>query len=353
MRILSVENVAELVERRGVRNCLDELSRQLKSDFIRWKEFTKMPRPAMHVPGGVIELMPVCDNEYYAFKYVNGHPQNPDLGKQTVMATGQLSRVSDGEPLLYCEMTVLTALRTAATAALATDQLAREDATTMAIIGTGAQSEFQVQAMCLVRPITTVQYYDTDPKAMRKFARNLRHLDLELVAAPDTATAVEGADIVTVCTASKAHAEVVRVEWVEPGMHLNALGGDCPGKTELSTAILQRAKVVVEYFEQSYIEGEIQQVRSKTKARQLVHAELYQLETGERVGRESDTEVTVFDSVGFALEDYSALRWIYDLAERFEIGEERELIPATDDPKDLFGVFNREGAPLSSPLQFG
>jgi ornithine cyclodeaminase len=338
MRILSVQDVIEIVERHGFEQAIDDLIKRLRGDYARWEEFTKMPRPAMHVRDGVIELMPICDHEYYTFKYVNGHPKNPERGKQTVMATGQLARVLDGEPLLYVEMAVLTALRTAATSALATDLMARKNAKVLAIIGTGSQSEFQVRAAQRVRPLTEVRYFDIDPLAMQKFARNMQGSGLKLSPAKNVEEAVCGADIITVCTACKDHVDVVKNDWVRPGVHINGLGGDCPGKTELEQSILPRAKVVVEYFDQSFIEGEIQRL-SEAEARNLIQGELHEFVTSKKGARLSAEDITVFDSVGIALEDYSALRWVYDLADYYEIGQDRDFVPPQDDPKDLFGNF--------------
>src|SRR6266566_4906780 len=135
MKILSVEGFANLIAHHGFDNYLHDLIGALRRDYARWHEFTQMPRPAMHVPGGVLELMPICDDTYYTFKYVNCHPKNPSIGKQTVVATGQLSRIDTGYPLMFSEMTLLTALRTAATSALATDFMARKNAHALAIIG--------------------------------------------------------------------------------------------------------------------------------------------------------------------------------------------------------------------------
>lgn len=336
MRILSVDDVVDLTRRHGFENCLTELIEQVRSDFARWQEFTLMPRPAMHVPDGVIELMPTCDREFYGFKYVNGHPKNPERGKQTVMATGQLSSAISGDPLLYTEMTVLTAFRTAAASALATDLMSRQDSKVMTIIGTGAQSEFQVRATRLVRPLTEIRYFDIDPKAMRKFARNMASSGLKLTAAKSAEEAVKGADIITVCTACKQHIDVIKDNWVKPGMHINAIGGDCPGKTELEAKLLDRARVVVEYFDQSFIEGEIQRLEEQ-QARDLIVGELHELVNGKKRSRQNDKDITIFDSVGISLEDYSALRWIHDLSDRYETGQSWTVVPPLNDPKDLFG----------------
>ncbi|HEX3082206.1 MAG TPA: ornithine cyclodeaminase, partial [Candidatus Saccharimonadia bacterium] len=285
MNILTIDTVAGLIARHGLETCLHELIHDLRRDFSRWHEFTMIPRPAMHVPGGVLELMPICDQTYYTFKYVNCHPRNPGQGLNTVVATGQLVRVDTGYPLMYTEMVLLTALRTAATAALATDLMARADARIMAVVGTGAQSEFQVRATELVRGLTEVRFFDIDRAAMDKFERNMADSGMKLVRCRSAREAVTGADIITVCTACKAHVDVVKKAWVKAGAHINALGGDCPGKTELERTLLPGARVVVEYFEQSYVEGEIQQFTLE-EAKKIVAAELHQLVTGHASGRD-------------------------------------------------------------------
>lgn len=342
MKILSVGALRELINRHGLDASLTDLIHSLRRDFSRWQDFTKMPRPAMHVPGGVLELMPVCDDQYYTFKYVNCHPKNPETGLQTVVATGQLARVDTGYPLLFSEMTLLTALRTAAASALATDLMARKNSRVLAIIGTGAQSEFQLRALRLVRDISEVRYFDTDAKAMDKFERNTTNDSLHFVRCASAEEAVKGADIITVCTACKAHVDVIKNDWVKEGLHINALGGDTIGKTELELAILPRSRIVVEYFDQSFIEGEIQRF-TEAEARKRVYAEMHELVKGEKRGRESNEEITLYDSVGVGLEDYSALRFAYELAEKCELGEDRDFVPDLTDPKDLISLLARRG----------
>ena len=340
MKIISVEQLSKLIKHHGFENFLKDLMVFLKDDYSRWLEFTKMPRPAMHVPGGVLELMPICDNKrYYTFKYVNCHPKNPEIGKMTVVATGQLSRIDTGYPLMFSEMTILTAFRTAANAALATDLMARKDSQVLAIIGTGAQSEFQVKGMQTVRDIKSVRYFDIDEKAMDKFEKNITDKSIEYVRCESAEEAVKGADIITVCTACKANVDVIKDSWITPGVHINALGGDTVGKTELELSLLSRSKIVVEYFEQSYIEGEIQRL-SKSDAKKMVYAEMHELVTDKKRGRENDQEITLFDSVGIALEDYAVLRLTYELSEKYNIGEELNLTPEISDPKDLISVLN-------------
>ena len=169
MKIITEETLVEIIKIHGLKKFLLDLMEILKQDFSRWHEFDIIPRPAMHVQDGVLELMPICDKHYYSYKYVNCHPKNFEEGKMTVVATGQLARVDTGYPIMFSEMTLLTALRTAAATAIATDYMARKNSHVLAIIGTGAQSEFLVTGISLVREITEIRYYDIDPYAMNKF----------------------------------------------------------------------------------------------------------------------------------------------------------------------------------------
>jgi ornithine cyclodeaminase len=339
MKVITVSDIAKLVKQHGFNQFILDLVKYIKDDFARWDEFDKSPRHAIHLSDGVIELMPIADKKYYTFKYVNGHPKNPISGKQTVVATGQLSDVANGYPLMFSEMTILTGFRTAATAIIATELLARQNSKTIALIGTGAQSEFQVLAHKLVRDITTVKYYDTDSDAMQKFAHNMQDSGLRLIACKNAEEAVRDSDIIIVCTACKDHVDVILDEWIKPGVHINGLGGDCPGKTELELPILFRSKVVVEYTPQSLIEGEIQRL-SPDMASEVVYGELWELIVCKKPGRQNMDEITVFDSVGFALEDYSVLRLVYDLANKYDMEQELDLVPQLDDPKNLISILN-------------
>ena len=331
-RLIDLPTLAAFVHERGAARCMTELAAELRADFLRWESFDKSARTASHSPRGVIELMPVADDALYSFKYVNGHPGNPASGLPTVMAFGVLAEVRTGYPLLLSELTLTTALRTAATSALAAQALARPGCRRMALIGNGAQAEFQALAFHALLGIRELRVYDTDPAATDKLVRNLAHVDgLTVERAASTAEAVRGADIVTTVTADKSRATILTPAMVEPGMHLNAVGGDCPGKTELHPDVLRGARVVVEYEPQSRVEGEIQQLPADHPV-----TELWRVLRGDAPGRTRADEVTVFDSVGFALEDYSALRYLYQQAQARGLGVDVELVP-TDDPKDLFG----------------
>jgi len=344
---IGTERLKALVATRGPARFMSELAQEIAADYRRWDAFEKTPRHASHSTDGVIELMPTSDGRLYAFKYVNGHPKNTAAGRLTVTAFGVLADVATGYPLLLAEMTYVTAFRTAAVSALAARHLARPGARSMALIGNGAQAEFQVIAFHALVGVREVRLFDTDPEATRKLVRNLERLDLEglrVQVSASTAQAVRGADIVTTVTADKRNALILTPEMIEPGMHVNAVGGDCPGKTELHVDILRRADahIVVEFEPQARIEGEIQQLTAETDP---AVSELAQLLSAQRPGRRSDRDVTIFDSVGFALNDFSALRYLARLDGEIASPQAIDLIPALADPKDLWGGLVRARAP--------
>ena len=333
-RFVDVPTMSRLVQEIGVAPFIGELADAIEEDFVRWPDFDKSARVANHSEIGVIELMPVSNAKSYAFKYVNGHPRNTAQGLYTVMAFGVLAEVETGYPVLLSELTVATALRTCATSLMAARALARPDARRMALIGNGAQSEFQALAFHSHLGIEEIAVYDVDPRATDKLIRNLSvYPSLRVVRAGSTMDAVRGADIVTTVTADKAYATILTPEMIEPGMHINAIGGDCPGKTELHADVLRRARVFVEYEPQTRIEGDIQQLPHGFPV-----VDLWRVLAGTETGRQRADQVTVFDSVGFALEDYSALRFMHDAALELGAGEHVSLIPELADPKNLFGV---------------
>ncbi|MFS4437353.1 ornithine cyclodeaminase [Paracoccaceae bacterium GXU_MW_L88] len=336
---VSVENMMKLALEIGVERFISELAEYIESDFLRWEEFDKTPRVAAHSHEGVIELMPTSDGRDYAFKYVNGHPKNTKTGRQTVTAFGVLADVDNGYPVLLTEMTILTALRTAAMSALAAKHLAPKGAKTMTMIGNGAQSEFQALGFKAVCGIETIRLYDIDRAASERCKRNLEGSGLKVEIFSTGEEAVEGADIITTCTADKQYATILTDNMVGGGVHINAVGGDCPGKTELHKDILLRSSIFVEYPPQTRIEGEIQALPEDYAV-----TELWEVMAGKTEGRKDAREITLFDSVGFAIEDFSALRYVRDRLDGTQHYQMLDLLADPDDPRDLYGMLLRSGA---------
>lgn len=336
VRLLTVDDVCRISREVGIQTIFKDLIDRLERDFARWHQFQKMARIATHYPQGVIELMPISDDEFYAYKFVNGHPDNPSLDRQTVTAVGMLADVATGYPLMLSEMTLLTAMRTAAVSGLASKYMANPGSHTMGMIGTGSQAEFQALAHHVAVGTHTIQYYDIDPAAMEKFSNNLSAFDIACIPCEGALKTIQNMSIVTTATAKKAKVNILAHDWIQPGVHINAVGGDCPGKTEIDHALLTRAKIVVEYLPQTMQEGEIQNLSEDE-----VHAELWELICREKPGRTDPSEITLFDSVGFALEDYSILTYFYELASKNDVGRVVEMVPHLRDPKNLFGLLSR------------
>jgi ornithine cyclodeaminase len=341
-QFLSVQDVASIIVQMGAATTLRRMADYIEADYVRWQDFDKCARIASHSQDGVIELMPIADAKTYSFKYVNGHPKNTLVGLPTVMAFGVLADVNTGTPQLLSELTLTTALRTAAMSAVAARALARPNSTSMALIGNGAQSEFQALAFHHLLGITDIRLYDTDPVATQKLMANLQHTALRLVVCNSIAEAVRGADIVTTVTADKTNAAILTTDMLEPGMHINGVGGDCPGKTELHPDVLRASAVFVQYEPQTRIEGDLQHLPAD-----FAVTELWQVLNKTAAGRTSDAQITLFDSVGFALEDYSALRYLRDVAQELRLGQLVSLIPDLANPKDLFSLIRP--ASLSAP----
>ncbi|MEP6504109.1 MAG: ornithine cyclodeaminase, partial [Betaproteobacteria bacterium] len=182
-----------------------------------------------------------------------------------------------------------------------------------------------------------VRLYDVDAGATAKLVANLRAVApaLRTIVCASIADAVSGADIVTTVTADKTNATIITPDMLRPGQHINGVGGDCPGKTELHADVLRAGAVFVEYEPQSRIEGDLQQMPADFPV-----TEFWRVLSGDAVGRSSPDQITVFDSVGFALEDFSALRLLRDLSLELGLGRSVDLVPDMADPKNLFGALH-------------
>ena len=215
-----------------------------------------------------------------------------------------------GKPLILSEMTYLTALRTACVSALAAKYMAKKNTSVVGIIGLGAQSEYQILALTRVFNIKQVFCYDIDSAAMDKFITNMSYLDINFVVVGSASSVVKNAkDILVTCTSKAGFNKVVCVDDINSGVHINAVGGDGPKKTELDPLLLKKAKIVIEFLPQTTIEGEIQQLSKPGPV-----TELWECVKGVKV-RDSDDTVTIFDSVGFSVEDFTVLSLVLSIVE--------------------------------------
>ncbi|MBT4885238.1 MAG: ornithine cyclodeaminase [Legionellales bacterium] len=334
MKLIDIKKLQKIITEIGLLDFFDLVIARLELDYKNWDNFEKNARHATHSKDGVIELMPASDSEYYAMKFVNGHPNNPSVGKLSVMAVGLLAQVADGMPLMFCEMTLLTAIRTACTSALVAKYAARPESSILGFIGVGAQSEFQAIAFSRVFNIEKIYGYDIDHAAAIKTKNNLAKFNIDFIVASSVADVLVNCDILTTATAAKKQDVLVHYKDIPRGCHINAIGGDCPGKTELDINEFEKCNIIVEYIPQTQIEGEIQNLKTN-----LNIIELHDLIKGNVVVRADKDDITLFDSVGFALEDYSVLRVLYDAVLQQNIVASSDYIPKIDNPKNLFDMF--------------
>ena len=227
-----------------------------------------------------------------------------------------------GEILGVFEGGYLTAIRTAACAALATQYLSREDSKTVGLIGSGYQARFQIEAVCKVRQIRKIKVYDINSQKLNNFVKNLKpYFNAEIVAVKSAENAVVKSDIcITVTTSNK---PVVSCDWISPGTHINAIGAYMPDKREIDSATIEKAKVVVDSFEQCTKQaGDIRiPVNEGNFKIKNIHAELAQIVSGRNSARETSSEITVYKSVGNGLQDAVVAEYTYRIAKERKLGK--------------------------------
>lgn len=254
-------------------------------------------------------------------KIVNVHPNNPKkYNLPTVMATIVLLEPETGYPICMMDGTWLTAMRTGAGSGVATKYLAKEGQVSVGIIGAGVQARTQLMAIAEVRQISSAKVYDIAPESAKRFVKEMAKLvggKLTSVGSVDEATS--GVDVIV--TATPAREPILFSRHVRPGIHINAIGADAPGKQELDTEILMRARVIVDDLEQASHSGEVQTcLRKGLFGRDHICAELGEIVAGKKNGRQSADEITVFDSTGLAIQDISVALAVYRNAIKTHVG---------------------------------
>ncbi len=296
---------------------------------------------------GLIEWMPCLrPGEHVVLKIVGYHPSNGRTnGLPTVISTVSAYDATSGHLMALADATLLTALRTGAATALATDVLARADARTIGLIGTGAQAVTQLHALTRVRAVESVLYYDTDPAASASFAQRVASftsgVSFRAMPADDV---VRSSDIV--CTATSVgvgEGPVFGEVEPKPWCHFNAVGSDFPGKVEIPVSLLERSLVCPDFRLQAVTEGECQQLHVDSIGPDLTAVvrdrDLYE---GAR------ERLTVFDSTGWALEDDIAMGLLAELAESQGLGTRIDIEAVSGDalnPYDFSTEYAHQGEP--------
>lgn len=258
-----------------------------------------------------------------SIKWVNVHPDNPEkFDLPTVMGTVIYSDPETAFPLALMDGTELTLMRTGAAAGVATDYLAVEDARTLGIIGAGVQAYSQLAAIASVRPIEEVVIVDVDDERVNAFIE--AHQDEFAVREGSPADAAS-CDVLS--TVTPVEDPIVKREMVGEHTHINAMGADAEGKQEHEVATLKDAKLVIDDYEQCTHSGEINAGWHTGELTDSdIDAEIGEIVTGEKTGREEHDTITVFDSTGLAIQDVAAAHVVYEAAEEQDTGMEFELI---------------------------
>ncbi len=340
-RILDSDAIAAVVREVGLDTLYDELIERLVAaceshDAERMVTFDRTGFHYTKPDLGLIEWMPTLElGRRVSIKTVGYHPTNPtERGLPSVLATTSVHDTTDGRFLALCEATFLTALRTGAASAVATDVLAVADAHTLGVVGCGAQAVTQIHAISRVRPIDRVVAYDadTDVAATLESRVPVEGLEFEIVGAHQLERLLAEADIVCTATSVDIGAPPVLPDREhQPWLHLNAVGADFPGKLELAGSMLSRALVCPDVVAQCLAEGESQQLTVDDLGPDL--ASLVRERDRYRAHRH---DLSVFDSTGWALEDLVAAELMLDHAERLGEGIDVQLQPRPADPYDPY-----------------
>jgi alanine dehydrogenase len=287
-------------------------------------------RTSLDVPrhNGVTLFMPAYlpDDAAMALKIVSVFNDNPGKGLPLIHALVVVIDAETGAPEALMDGTTLTALRTGAASGAATDALAREDAHVAAVFGAGAQGRTQLEAVCAVRPIEEAWIYDIDRERARMVADEMGELLSRSVEVAETPTqALRHADVV--CTATTSSAPVFEDADIRPGTHINAIGAYTPQMQEIPPETVLRAKVVIDHREAALAEaGDLLiPIEQGLMTAEHIHAELGEVVAEARAGRETAEEITLFKSVGVAVQDVAAAGAVLKAAREAGLGTDLAL----------------------------
>jgi ornithine cyclodeaminase/alanine dehydrogenase len=256
-------------------------------------------------------------------KVVSVYPKNPtEYHLPTTIGVVLLNDPKTGNPIAIMDGSFLTAMRTGAVSGVATKYLARKNAKELGIIGTGVQGRMQVTAVCKVRPIEKVKAYDIVPDQRSRFCEQIsKDLGVQTIEAHTSEEAVRNSDIVITSSSSKE--PVLKSEWLKAGAHINGIGSHTPNAREIDATTIKRAKLIVDTREAALKEaGDIMiPIAQGIITPEHIFAELGEIVTGKKQGRENDEEITLFKSQGLALQDVSTAWRIYELATKKGIGK--------------------------------
>ncbi len=317
--ILDAETVKELLNMRMVIDAVEDVFRERGKGNVNMPSKVYVELPEYN---GDFRAMPAAFNESAGVKWVNVHPDNEKKHHlPTVLATIIYSDPHNGYPLAVMDGTNITDYRTGAAAAVATRYLARNDSSTLGLIGCGAQARTQLMAIREIVDLDKVLVHDISKEHEERFKKEFSGHNIESAPIEE----VLKSDIVS--TTTPVRSPMVKRKWVQDGTHINAIGADAQGKQELESGILLDAKVVIDDVEQATHSGEVNvSISTGVMKPEHIHATIGEIAAGIKPGRENDREITVFDTTGLGLQDIATARVLYEMAREKGLGIEVELV---------------------------
>jgi ornithine cyclodeaminase len=327
MFVVNHRAISSIIQGVGVKKFMTDLVEVLLSSYQQWDQFDHQPRQACYYSQGVIELMPSSDQQWHGVKWINCHPENVKQGKPTIVGLGVWSTVLDGMPQMICDMTLLTAFRTAAATGVFLKHAQKQDLKKALIIGLGAQSDFHAVMLSVLFPGIKIFAHDVDSKVGKKFEQNMMNMGIDIEHIDSVETILPEVDAVITLTAAKKKAQVLQSNWIKTPLVIAAVGGDAPGKTELDPALIERSDVMVQFLPQTQKEGEIQNAPAH---------HIYHLHQAVKQPVDVDERPLIFDSVGFAIEDHACMRYIWELVQKNPESKIEFFPDIHQDPKNLW-----------------
>jgi len=271
----------------------------------------KMPaKTYLSLEHGDFRAMPAALPGSAGVKWVNVHPKNPSRGLPSIMAILVYNDPETGYPLAVMDATEITAYRTGAAAAIASKYLARHNSHTIGIIGAGFQAHTQILAHAELFNSITVNVFDVSKAAVDRLTQSLPQFPIK------NCSIQEAVKSDVVCTLTPSQSPIIRKEWIKPGIHINAVGADAPGKQELDPSIIKDSIVVVDDIKQASGSGEINvPIQKGIYSVSELYGTLAEVVAGKKKGRAHNNDVTVFDSTGIAVEDIAVAKLLFEKAQ--------------------------------------
>ncbi len=322
--LLNKKNVQDILTMPGCIEIVEEAFRQLALGTVLMPQRTAIRIPQYH---GLHLGMPAYiggELDTLALKVVTVYPDNPSQHQlPTTIGVLLLNDARTGAPLAIMDAGFMTAMRTGAVSGVATKYLAREDARKVGVFGAGVQAETQLMAVCAVRPIESVFVFDAFPDKANAYAEHMsKLLNVPVTPVDNARAAVSGMDVII--AASSAAQPIFDGAWLEPGQHINGVGSHSPAARELDTATIVRSKVVPDYLDACLVEAGdiIIPINEGAFSKEQIHASLGEIIAGMKPGRESAEEITLFKSVGLAIQDAATASFVYRKALESKAGME-------------------------------